>query len=95
MVPDIEAEYISLKCTKQCGFTNLLTYLIDHEMDPMIRENPVVPDGSKSYEISLFQRYDAKENHTHVVPSYTRADCRYLHQINFVKNGSLVKRGCR
>jgi hypothetical protein len=42
-----EAEYISFKCTKQCGFTKLLTDLLDHEMDPMSRENPVFPDGSK------------------------------------------------
>jgi hypothetical protein len=36
-----------LRVYEAMWFHKLLTDLLDHEMDPMSRENPVFPDGSK------------------------------------------------
>ena len=82
----------------------LLLDLLDHETDSMMITRVVCkslwePNVSwwietRWDEISLYQRYDAEKNSTHAVPSYTWEDCRHLHQINLVKNTSLVEREC-
>jgi hypothetical protein len=71
----IKEEYISFKCMNHCGFTKLLTDLLDHEMDPMSHENLVFPYRLKydemkySYSIDMMQ---VKIIHMQYLPTHEK-----------------------